>query len=65
MRDEGHDIGPRRAHRSRLRSDYRFMEPDELTPEERLERVVEILAEGVLAAAAEEAPGQQGGQVLN
>lgn len=65
MRDEGHDIGPRRAHRCRLRSDYRFMEPDELTSEERLERIVEILTEGVLAAAADEAREQPGGQVLN
>ncbi len=53
---------PRRAHGCRLRSDYHFMDPDELTPEERLQRVVEILTEGVLAAAAEDA---RDGQVLN
>jgi hypothetical protein len=28
----------------RLRSDHRFMEPDELTPEERWDRIVELLA---------------------
>lgn len=62
MRDEGHEIEPRRTHRCRLRSDYHFMDPDELTPEERMQRVVEILTEGVLAAAAEDAGN---GQVLN
>ena|ERR1035437_1146357 len=28
----------------RLRPDHRFMEPDELTPEERWDRIVELLA---------------------
>lgn len=30
------------------------MDPDELTPEERLDRIVEILAEGVQAVIAED-----------
>lgn len=37
---------PHRAdrHKPRLRLDFRFMEPDEMTPEERLDRIVELLA---------------------
>jgi hypothetical protein len=38
---EPHRAGRRKP---RLRSDYRFMEPDELAPEERWDRIVELLA---------------------
>jgi hypothetical protein len=55
VRDKETDTGPRRAHDRHLRSDYRFMEPDELSPEERLERVVEILTEGILTIVPEPA----------
>lgn len=41
-----------KGHR-RLRDHFRLMEPDELTPEERWERVVELLALACLAPAAQ------------
>lgn len=43
--------------RRRLRDHFRLMEPDELTPEERWERVVELLALACLESAAHP-PGQ-------
>jgi len=43
----------RTKHRRRLRANFRLMEPDELTPEERWERVVELLALACLEPAAQ------------
>ncbi|MBI4064305.1 MAG: hypothetical protein HY401_08415 [Elusimicrobia bacterium] len=36
------------------RENFRLFEPDELTPEERLERVIELLTEASLDLAKEE-----------
>lgn len=40
-----------------MRENYRLFEPDELTPEERLERVIELLTEASLDLAREEENG--------
>lgn len=42
--------------------DFRLKHPDDMTPEERLTRIVEILAGGVRRAISEDQSGQGGGK---
>ena len=39
-----HELPEKKRRKSRLRSNHHLMEPEELTPEERWDRIVELLA---------------------
>lgn len=54
LTEKPQEMQGRKHKRARVRPLHRWMESDELTPEERLDRVVEILTEGVMAIIAED-----------
>ena len=52
------------SQKKELRNYHELMEPEELTPEERLERIIELLASASVAAAEEAVlKTENGGQI--